>query len=239
MEHNDYLQALSSLGVGGAHPGGLKLTKHMLKKANIKPTMTILDAGCGTGLTAAYLAGEYGCRVTALDNDQMMLAKAKERFTSLKLPTNTKLGSTEDLPFAAASFDMVIAESVIIFTNIVKTIAEFKRVLKPAGLLYAVEMVLEEKQLTEQEEKEVKQFYGVHKLLTESEWEKQFQDVGVKVLSIEKFSAETDDQDIENAQDFSPSREKIDKYMNVMHQHFYLTNLYKESLGFRIFKCSL
>ncbi|MGV2549691.1 SAM-dependent methyltransferase, partial [Bacillus licheniformis] len=50
-----YLEMLSLFGVAGAHPGGLAFSKAVLQKAAPSPDQPILDAGCGTGQTAAYL----------------------------------------------------------------------------------------------------------------------------------------------------------------------------------------
>ncbi|MCR1834683.1 hypothetical protein NSA56_09745 [Oceanobacillus caeni] len=47
--NNRYLDCLALFGVGGAHPGGLPLTKRILSKEEIDEKQSILDAGCGTG----------------------------------------------------------------------------------------------------------------------------------------------------------------------------------------------
>ena len=72
-----YLDFLSKFGVGGAHPGGIQLTKELFKSETITPTTHILDVGCGTGQTAAYLAAQYGAIVTGIDNNPVMVEKAK------------------------------------------------------------------------------------------------------------------------------------------------------------------
>lgn len=74
---SDYLDMLAYFGVSGAHPGGMALTKAVLAKADIDPELPILDAGCGTGQTAAYL-GHLLFPVTALDSDAVMICKAKK-----------------------------------------------------------------------------------------------------------------------------------------------------------------
>ena len=63
-----YIDLLSILGIGGAHPGGIKATDIMLGGESIGPETVILDAGCGTGQTSAYLSSRYGTKVLALDN---------------------------------------------------------------------------------------------------------------------------------------------------------------------------
>jgi len=45
------------------HPGGLNATKILAEKCKLSPGMIILDAGCGSGRSAIFLAEQYGCRI--------------------------------------------------------------------------------------------------------------------------------------------------------------------------------
>ena len=91
-----YLEMLSLFGVGGAHPGGLAFSKAVLTKAAPPPGEPILDAGCGTGQTAAYL-GHLLYPVTCVDKDPLMLEKAakhfKERFRQYNCNNNEYSGT--------------------------------------------------------------------------------------------------------------------------------------------------
>ncbi|UPG64184.1 class I SAM-dependent methyltransferase [Metabacillus endolithicus] len=73
----NYLQMLSVLGVGGAHPGGLLLTKSIFEKEQFPITSKILDAGCGTGQSSSYLY-QLGYEVKGLDKDPVMIEHAKK-----------------------------------------------------------------------------------------------------------------------------------------------------------------
>ena len=233
-----YLDCLAVFGVGGAHPGGLQLTKELLSREKIDETKSILDAGCGTGQTSAYIAEQYRCNVTSLDCNKMMLDKAKQRFSSLHLPIEVKQGSTENLPFDEGVFDMILSESVISFTDVSLTIPEFKRVLKPNGVLLAIEMVLE-KSLSEEELKPIVNFYGVSQLLTEKEWYNFFERASFKQISVEKFKLQVDENDVQNATDFSLSENIDDKFSEIFEKHMHFTTVYKDILGFRLFRCCI
>jgi protein-L-isoaspartate O-methyltransferase len=76
MEKFTYHDFLANLGVGGAHPGGLTLSKKVLAKEQLKPSSKVLDVGCGTRQTAAFLARTYGCQVTALDQHRLYVTKS-------------------------------------------------------------------------------------------------------------------------------------------------------------------
>jgi len=231
-----YLDCLVSFGVGGAHPGGLQLTKSILSREYIDQEKSILDVGCGTGQTSAYIAEKYGCAVTSLDNNYTMLEKAKQRFSSLNLAINVMYGSVENLPFIDELFDFILSESVTSFTEVSLTLQEFKRVLNPNGVLLAIEMVLEDS-LSEEELKTIADFYGVSQLLTESEWHNLFQKAGFKQISVEKFKQQFDENDIDTATDFSLSENIDDKLLEILEKHEHLTTTYTDKLGFCIFRC--
>ncbi|MHB8126532.1 MAG: class I SAM-dependent methyltransferase [Desulfitobacteriaceae bacterium] len=231
-----YLDCLASFGVGGAHPGGLQLTKNILSREYIDQEKSILDVGCGTGQTSAYIAEKYRCSVTSLDINNTMLKKAKQRFSSLHLPINAMYGNVENLPFIDGLFDFILSESVTTFTDVSLTIQEFKRVLKPNGVLLAIELVLEDS-FSEEELKTIVDFYGVSQLLTKSEWYNLFQKAGFKQISVEKFKQQFDENNIDTVTDFSLSENIDDKLLEIFEKHEHLTKTYKDKLGFRIFRC--
>ncbi|WP_240795486.1 class I SAM-dependent methyltransferase [Aquibacillus halophilus] len=227
---------MALFGVGGAHPGGLQLTKDMLSKEVIDETKSVLDVGCGTGQTSAFLAKQYGCDVTSIDSNTIMLDKAKKRFSSLQLPINTVHGSVEYLPFDDGVFDIILSESVTSFTNVSLTVPEYKRVLKHSGLLLAIEMVIDKK-ISEDESKPIIDFYGISQLLTESEWINLFKQAGFKHISIDTFGQQFDENNVQNAADFSLSENIDEELIQILEKHEQLTDTYKDILGYRIFRC--
>ena len=178
-----YSDALAHFGVGGAHPGGLALTRKIISKERMKNNMKILDAGCGTGQTSAFLAKTYGVQVFAMDLHPIMLKKANERLTKEKLPIQLVKGSTEQIPFKDGEFDFIIAESVTAFTNVRKSLNEYKRVLKPEGVLITIDMT-EEVPLTNTEKQGLLQFYKMKEIFSEFDWLKNFQEAGFKHTKI-------------------------------------------------------
>lgn len=236
---NKYLNSLAYLGVGGAHPGGLQLTKYILSKEEITNEKKILDVGCGTGQTAAYIAKKFRCNVTALDVHPEMIKKARRRFTNQSLPINVVEGSVENVPFEQEMFDIVLVESVIVFTDVTKTLAELKRILNHDGVLYAIEMVLESnsEQLSLNA---IKDFYGVPEIFTEQEWEQAFRNAGFTSIKIEKYEIDEADFNLEQAPEFELSNnENMDEYYAMLFDHQVLSETFKHKLGFRIFKCTL
>lgn len=231
-----YIDGLAAFGVGCAHPGGLALTKEILSEEGIEKETIILDSGCGTGQTSAYLSETYNCHVEAIDSNKTMVLKANQRFSSLQLPIKAIVGRTESTPFNDNTFDIVLAESVIMFTNIPLTISEFRRVLKPNGKLIAIEMAIE-KSLSKWEQEEIMGFYNFSRLLTEEEWYKEFQRTGFENIQILKHDSTNTENGIENASDFQVSEHLDCEHYNIIEKHQNLVLKYQGALGFRVFKC--
>jgi len=231
-----YLDCLAEYGVSGAHPGSLALTKDILSHEKMNSRSKILDAGCGTGQTAAYLYNEYKADVTALDLHPIMIEKAKKRLTGL--PIHVLQGNVECLNLEPDSFDIVLSESVLAFTELRKSLKSIKRVLKKDGLLLAIEMVLEE-QLSPVECEELKIFYGLPQLLEEDEWIAALKKFGLRDVraSTWQLKQESEALTFEDTPEFILSENISEKNMTLLETHFKLKEAYENVLGFRLFRC--
>lgn len=173
----DYMDLLSRLGVASAHPGGFKATRRLLDNSLGPGKLNILEVGCGTGKTACYLAGK-GYSVTALDRHPLMLEKAKKRAKNENLEGIRWVeGTIEELPFGEETFDVVLAESVTLFTDVRQSFAEYFRVLKPGGRLLDRELALFEP-LPDETYEELKSFFKLDKVLTIDEWLTSLREAG-------------------------------------------------------------
>lgn len=183
MSKHNYHDFLAFMGVGGAHPGGLALTKELLKNISINQNFKVLDAGCGTGQTAAYIAKNYDCHVTAIDRHPMMLQKAKDKCGKNSLNVEFIQGDIEDMPFAHESFDFIIAESVTVFTNIDKTASEYARLLKKGGTLLDLEMTAIPP-FPEEMLQAFQRVYDINHIPTEKEWKHKYKQAGFHAFEI-------------------------------------------------------
>ena len=228
-----YMDLLSKLGIGGAHPGGLKATEIMLKDEQISKDAIILDAGCGTGQTSAYLYNAYGANIIALDAHPLMIQKAKERFSQLNLPIQVVEASLEAIPLKDQSVHYCLAESVLSFVDIKPVLKEIKRVLKPGGTLNAIELIIK-RPLSELEEKQIEQFYGFRQMWAEDRWGESMKDAGFIDIQFQALPSFYDAQ--EPLTEFQPSENIPVALFDMLEQHGSLLQQYRDVLGYCIIR---
>ena len=118
---------------GADDPAGFeRLYESIVRCAGLRAGEQVLDIGCGTGRTAAALAGSYGARVVGVDPSPGMLAEARAK------GVEAYEGSAEALPFADACFDMVLMQLVVQHLDRGRAFAEAVRVLRAGGRLVIV-----------------------------------------------------------------------------------------------------
>jgi arsenite methyltransferase len=120
--------------------------------AQLKENERVLDLGSGSGMDsfiAALHVGRHGS-VTGIDMTDEQLEKARNLAAKNKFENITFIkGYIENLPFADASFDVIISNGVInLSSEKEKIFLEVSRVLKPTGRMVIADIVTE-KQLPE------------------------------------------------------------------------------------------
>ena len=85
---------------------GFAALERLLRRTDLKPGATVLDAGCGTGTNSVWLA-ERGFKVTGADFSEFALSEAKGEGIDYRREDLTSLS------FADASFDAVICIGVL------------------------------------------------------------------------------------------------------------------------------
>lgn len=107
--------------------------------AHIEPGDRVLDCGCGPGsITRGLAAAAAPGAVAALDLDRSILERA--RASTERDAIRWVRGSIEHLPFAAGSFDVVFAHTVLMhLDDPLGALRECRRVLAPGGRLGVVD----------------------------------------------------------------------------------------------------
>jgi sarcosine/dimethylglycine N-methyltransferase len=120
------------------HFGGLDAVDILAEKAGISRESHVLDVCSGMGGPARYLAHRLGCRVTGLDITQSRHDGAIRltEMVGLDHLVEFRLGNALDMPFADATFDVVIGQEA--FAHVPdkpRLIAECARVVRPGGAI--------------------------------------------------------------------------------------------------------
>lgn len=125
---------------GWAHFAPLELqttpcAARLVKRAGVKAGQNVLDVCCGTGVVSVT-AARMGARVTGLDLTPELLQRARENARIANLEIDWHEGDVEKLPFADATFDVVLSQFGHIFAPRPEVaVAEMLRVLKPGGTI--------------------------------------------------------------------------------------------------------
>jgi tocopherol O-methyltransferase len=116
----------------------IRMNEVMAEAAGIKATDKVLDAGCGVGGSAVYLAKNTGCRVTGitLSERQVLQATANALKKGVNELVNFEVMNYSATNFADGSFDVVWGcESICYADDKNVFIKEAYRLLKPGGRL--------------------------------------------------------------------------------------------------------
>jgi SAM-dependent methyltransferase len=110
-------------------PGALEF----LERCAIRPGTEMLDVGCGAG-QIAIPAARAGVRVTGVDIAANQVEEARSRAIAEGLDARFEEGDAEMLPYADASFDVVVSLIGAMFApRPDRVAAELVRVCRPAG----------------------------------------------------------------------------------------------------------
>jgi SAM-dependent methyltransferase len=120
------------------HTMGRIATGQLAELAKITREDRVLDAGTGIGGTARFLAGQYGCQVTAVDLTEEYCETARWLNGLVGLAGKISVGQADvtHLPFGAAAFDVAFSQHVQMnVADKARLYAEARRVLAVGGRL--------------------------------------------------------------------------------------------------------
>jgi ubiquinone/menaquinone biosynthesis C-methylase UbiE len=120
------------------HFGGIEANDILAAKAGIAAQHRVLDVCSGLGGPARYLASRIGCRVVGLDLNESRHHAARRLTQLVRLDhlVSFQLGNALQMPFSAASFDVVIGqEAWCHIPDKPKLIGECIRMLKRGGVI--------------------------------------------------------------------------------------------------------
>lgn len=117
--------------------------ERVLDRAALQSGADVLDVGCGTGTLALAALRRQAVRMTGMDADPEVLARARRKAERAGLEIAFDEGLATRLPYEDARFDAVL--STLFFHHLEdadkrQTAAELARVLRPGGRLVVGDM---------------------------------------------------------------------------------------------------
>lgn len=115
------------------------------KKLNLTKNNKVLDAGCGQGYVACYLAKKYDSDITGITVTPFEVEKAKKLAKKMKIENKVRFLEMDyaDTTFPDNYFDAIYTmETLVHAYNLNKTFRELKRILKPKGRIVFFEYSL-------------------------------------------------------------------------------------------------
>jgi len=125
-------------------PGGAEETHKAIDLAMLNPStqLKIADIGCGTGASTMLLARLLNAQITAVDflPEFIEVLKTTANNEGLTEKINPLVCSMDNLPFSDEEYDVIWSEGAIYNIGFEKGIKDWKRFLKPEGLLVVSEI---------------------------------------------------------------------------------------------------
>ena len=135
----------------------LRMNEVLAESVHITSTDTVLDAGCGYGGSAMWLAQKYGCRVTGITVSPLQAQKGQRYVRERGLEKIVKVLEDDysNLNFKEDYFDVYWAlESLVHAEDRDRVLEEAYRVLKPGGRIVIAEYTLRDDPMLTKAEQE-------------------------------------------------------------------------------------
>lgn len=109
------------------------ISEQLCEATDLHAGERVLDVATGNGITAIAAARRF-CEVTGIDYVPALLEDARQRAAAEHLHVTFQEGDTENIPFADASFDVVLSTLGVMFApNQEKSASELLRVCRSRG----------------------------------------------------------------------------------------------------------
>jgi len=125
----------------------MRTKHHMAEAAALSPGREVIEAACGVGGTARYLAETYDVRVHATNIAEKQLTEARESTETAGLAhlVDYRFADYHDLPFASGSCDVWWCQEALLYSvDKRRVLKEAMRVLRRGGRIIMSDLLLAE-----------------------------------------------------------------------------------------------
>ena len=171
-----------------------RMIEAIVAPVTIEKDHHVVDAGCGIGGTAIYLAKTRGCTVTGVN----VSTRQKAAEAGLEQRVGFEYGNcSHSLPIASDSVDVVInIESACQYSDRPRFLREVRRILKPGGRIVATDWLMSDGLTADQIETYVRPMYepwALQNMESPSSYIPLLRDAGLTVLEFEGFNGKDSD----------------------------------------------
>jgi len=171
-----------------------RMIEAIVAPARIERGHHVVDAGCGVGGTAVYLAKTRGCAVTGIDLNRQHIETARRKAIAEGLDGQIAFergNCSRHLPFADASVDAVVnIESACHYADRGRFLREVGRILKPGKRLVASDWLARDGLTASQYEEYIQPMcdpWALSGLETRSTYGERLREAGLELLEFEGF----------------------------------------------------
>jgi len=171
--------------------------KYVIKKGHIKDGMKILDAGCGVGGAAVYIAKETRAEVVGITLVPEQAVEALEYANKQNVDNLVKfvVGDYLQTGLKSKQFDVIIGiESICYATPKCSFVKEVYRLLKPGGRLVLTDGYRRRELRGKQEEKIMREFcegWALYGLVSYTEMAREMSKGGFERVKVEDMTEAT------------------------------------------------
>lgn len=174
------------MGIQSLHPGALEMTREFSELMGFSKEQHLLEVASGSGETANWITGKYGCKITGIDfsHDMINFATKKAMKNGFTENLNFLQSDAHSLPFEGTTFDAAFSEAAVSMFDVKKVISEMTRVVKPGGKVGIHDMYW----MKEPGKENRKQFYnfeGFDPMFLE-QWVEIFKQCGLEIVHVEE-----------------------------------------------------
>ena len=180
-------------------PGMVRAMERMIEVttagAMIREQQNVVDAGCGVGGTAIYLAQTTGCKVTGVNIHRGQIDTARKKAIAAGLDDKVAFeyaDCSRSLPFADDSIDAVInIESACHYEDRGQFLREVNRILKPGGRIAAFDWMTRSDITSEQYQEHIQPVcdtWALSSLENQVTYTRLIQDAGMELIDFGGFN---------------------------------------------------